>query len=186
MGTPLRVFSDFDGSLAEITARPQDAVPVAGAVSALEQLSLTCSVAIVSGRRVSFLEQLAFPRSVDLYGLYGIEARIAGVHEMRVEDPSKWSSVVVEAAETLAAAAPAGVLVEVKGLSLTIHFRAAPSAGGWVFDNASLTAARSGLDLRPARMSVELHPPVDIDKGTVVTEVSVGLGTSIYIGDDVG
>ena len=35
-------------------------------------------------------------------------------------------------------------------------------------------------------MSLELHPPVTVDKGTVVEERSDGLRSVAYIGDDVG
>ncbi len=186
MDTPLRVFSDFDGSLSEITSRPQDAVPILGAVSVIEKLAQTCSIAIVSGRRVDFLAQHFKQPSVDLYGLYGIEARLAGSYKMRVDDPEKWISLVAEAAAKLSRKAPAGVTVEVKGLSLTIHFRAAPEASEWVARNARETAAQFDLDRRPARMSIELHPRIALDKGTVVVEASPDPGRSIYIGDDLG
>jgi trehalose 6-phosphate phosphatase len=184
--TPLRVFSDFDGSLSEITSRPQDAVPIAGAVSVIEKLSQICSVAIVSGRRVAFLAQHFAQPSVDLYGLYGIEARLSGSYEMRVDEPEMWIALVAEAGATLSGKAPPGVAVEVKGLSLTIHFRAAPEASEWVATNARETAAQFGLDRRPARMSIELHPTIALDKGTVVVAASPGEGRSIYIGDDLG
>jgi trehalose 6-phosphate phosphatase len=35
-------------------------------------------------------------------------------------------------------------------------------------------------------MSVELHPPVEVDKGTVVEELVGGLPTACFLGDDVG
>ena len=47
-------------------------------------------------------------------------------------------------------------------------------------------AARTELHLRAAKKSLELHPPVSVDKGTIVEERSEGLGAVTYIGDDVG
>ena len=44
----------------------------------------------------------------------------------------------------------------------------------------------TGLLARPARMSVELHPPVAIDKGTVVQHWAAGAGTVLVAGDDHG
>ena len=35
-------------------------------------------------------------------------------------------------------------------------------------------------------MSVELHPPVDIDKGTVVADLAADADSALYAGDDVG
>jgi trehalose 6-phosphate phosphatase len=40
--------------------------------------------------------------------------------------------------------------------------------------------------VRPAKMSLELHPPVAVDKGTVVEELVGDLGLACYVGDDVG
>jgi trehalose 6-phosphate phosphatase len=44
---------------------------------------------------------------------------------------------------------------------------------------------RSGLVARPAKMSVELHPPIDADKGTALHEHADGLTAVCFIGDDV-
>jgi trehalose 6-phosphate phosphatase len=35
-------------------------------------------------------------------------------------------------------------------------------------------------------MSVELHPPVAVDKGTVVEELASGLAAVCFVGDDIG
>ena len=35
-------------------------------------------------------------------------------------------------------------------------------------------------------MSWELHPPIDVDKGTAVRAMADGLGAIAYAGDDVG
>ena len=58
----------------------------------------------------------------------------------------------------------------------------AEAADAW----AVAAAASSGLLLRPAKHSVELHPPVEADKGTVVDELVVGLTVAAYVGDDSG
>jgi trehalose 6-phosphate phosphatase len=47
-------------------------------------------------------------------------------------------------------------------------------------------AARSGLELRTAKMSIELHPPVATDKGAVVAGLAAGLANVCFLGDDVG
>ena len=51
---------------------------------------------------------------------------------------------------------------------------------------ADRQASRSGLELRSARMSVELHPPVGTDKGAVVHDLAAGLRHVCFLGDDVG
>jgi trehalose 6-phosphate phosphatase len=53
---------------------------------------------------------------------------------------------------------------------------------GW----ADAEAAGSGLDVRAAKASVELHPPVATDKGTVIEGLADGLRTACYLADDLG
>ena len=43
-----------------------------------------------------------------------------------------------------------------------------------------------GCSVRAAKLSLELHPPVAVDKGTVVEDRSEGLTAVAYVGDDVG
>ena len=46
--------------------------------------------------------------------------------------------------------------------------------------------AIDGLVVHPAKMSVELHPPVAVDKGTAVLALAAGLRAVCFLGDDVG
>ena len=52
-------------------------------------------------------------------------------------------------------------------------------------DNA-LEAERTGLVVRTAKASLELHPPVEADKGTVVEAAAAGMAAVCFLGDDVG
>jgi trehalose 6-phosphate phosphatase len=76
--------------------------------------------------------------------------------------------------------------VERKGLSLTLHFRLHPEEQGPVRAWADDEARRSGLDVRSAKQSVELHPPVHTDKGTVIEGLAGGLRAVCYLADDLG
>lgn len=58
----------------------------------------------------------------------------------------------------------------------------ADQAAAW----AAQAAARTGLELHPAKMAAELRPPVPVDKGTIVEELSDGRVAAAYAGDDVG
>jgi trehalose 6-phosphate phosphatase len=49
-----------------------------------------------------------------------------------------------------------------------------------------MQAGRSGLVVRPAKMSYELHPPIAADKGTALLDVVDDLKAVCFIGDDVG
>lgn len=183
--TTTALFFDFDGTLAPIVDDPATATAVDGALDLLEGLALRFRrVAVVSGRPRSFLVGRVGP-DVDLSGLYGLETRVGG--ELRDHpEAGRWRGVVAEIAAAGVDALPAGVLVEPKGLSLTVHYREAPDAEAAVLAWATSAAEASGLELRPAKRSVELHPPVEVDKGTTVLALSEGCRTVAYLGDDVG
>ena len=180
------VFTDFDGTLAPIVASPDAAVPLDGVVPALEELArLVGRVAVISGRPVEFLQRFFTAAPVRLSGLYGLQAVIDGERrdDPRAED---WRQAVDAVVVDAATSGPAGMHVESKGLSVTLHYREHPEAAEAVAVWAGAQAERSGLELRSARMSVELHPPVDTDKGAVVTQLAEGLDAVCFLGDDVG
>ncbi|CAN5537492.1 trehalose-phosphatase [soil metagenome] len=176
---------DFDGTLSPIVESPADARPVAGAVGLLEQLADRYrTVGAVSGRPVGFLAS-QLPSSLVLSGLYGLESMVDGTAEART-GVEHWRPIVADAVARAQAADVEGVVVEPKGFSVTIHFRTNPRSAAAVTRLAAEIAAATGLEARPAKMSIELHPPVESDKGLVVRELTDGARSVLYVGDDLG
>jgi len=179
------VLCDFDGTLADIVDDPAVARPVAGAPDVLARLAATYGrVGVLSGRPLDFLGPF-FPPEVFLAGLYGLEVRDGGVRRTH-PDAERWRSVIDDAAWSCERLGPAGMRVEHKGLSVTLHYRSAPELADAVGALAGAEAARTGLEARSARMSVELHPPVAADKGTALRGATAGMTTVFYVGDDLG
>jgi len=133
---------------------------------------------------VAYLSQFV-PTELEVHGLYGLESIVDGV---LVHHPGAlaWRSLIDEVAAEAEALGPAGVDIEHKGLSLTLHFRRRPDAADPAQVWAIAAAERSGLHLRPAKKSLELHPPLQVDKGTVVAARAAGMTAVAYVGDDVG
>ncbi|MFZ6004175.1 MAG: trehalose-phosphatase [Actinomycetota bacterium] len=179
------ILLDFDGTLSPIVVDPACAAPIEGAPEALQKLSSTYAVvAVVSGRPVSYLRS-HLQESLVLVGLYGIEEASGdsvGTHP----GAARWRSIVDDVAARAAEELPVGVGVEHKGLSLTLHVRAHPELAPVVEAWASQASSRSGLEVRRARMSTELHPPVATDKGTAVEALLGEVDVACFIGDDVG
>jgi trehalose 6-phosphate phosphatase len=176
---------DFDGTLSPIVDDPASARAADGAGDVLlalaERLGL---VAVMSGRPTGFLRTVV-PAGITLSGLYGLEVVRDGERTDH-PDTGPWRSVVAEVAAEGAARGPAGMDVESKGLSLTLHYRRHPDAADAVAAWARDQAARTGLEARPAKMSVELHPPIASDKGTALDALAGGFGAVGYLGDDRG
>jgi trehalose 6-phosphate phosphatase len=178
------VLTDYDGTLAPVVDDPAAAVALPGTVEALHALTARFAVvAVVSGRPASFLLARLGP-GLRLSGLYGLEEVADDGAVVAAAEAADWLPVV--AATTERASAALGGLVEPKGLSLTLHFRTAPEREVEVRTWAAAEAAASGLVVRPAKASVELHPPVAADKGSVVVAAAEGLEAACFLGDDVG
>lgn len=179
------VLVDFDGTLAPIVEVADQAVPLPGVGEVLAALQATYrTVAVVSGRPVAYLAR-HLPASLTLCGLYGLERSEGGVVHQHPA-AAGWPDVVDDAARRTAADGPEGVDIEHKGLSLTLHVRRRPDLAEAVAAWADQLAAQTGLVPRPAKMSVELHPPVEVDKGTVVEELAGSADAACFLGDDVG
>lgn len=179
------VLVDFDGTLSPIVDDPAEARPLPGINDALVELAEHYRlVAVLSGRPVSFLQPL-LPPEVTIAGLYGLEVAHQGE---RLDHPfaGAWREVIEDVARSSVSLGPQGMQVEPKGLSLTLHYRAHPELADAVQDWAATQAWRSGLVVRSARMSVELHPPIPTDKGTALESLAEGLAAVCYVGDDEG
>ncbi|HEY8060285.1 MAG TPA: trehalose-phosphatase [Acidimicrobiales bacterium] len=179
------VVLDYDGTLSPIVADAAAALPEQGVPELLARLRDRLGlVAVVSGRPIDFLAPL-LPPGLVLAGLYGLEL---AVDDQRLDHPQSgnWREVVDDVAGRAEVRGPAGVVVERKGLSLTLHYRTAPDQEAATAAYAAEEAHRSGLVARPARMSWELHPPIEVDKGTAVLDLADDFAAVVFAGDDVG
>jgi trehalose 6-phosphate phosphatase len=175
------VLVDYDGSLAPIVDDPEAAVPLPEARDALGRLAGTIGVVgVVSGRPVRFLhDALALPGIVYV-GQYGLE-RLDG--DEPVADPRvlPYLGRLEEAASDAEGRFP-DLIVERKGLAVTLHWRQQPAreteARAWATD----VAERLDLGVLWGRAAAELRAPVDVDKGSAVTTLARGCTA----GDDVG
>jgi trehalose 6-phosphate phosphatase len=180
-------FFDFDGTLAPIQDNPDTVQPVPGVMEALAALrERTAKVAIVSARPVEFLRsRFADLPQITLFGTYGLEVQRDG-------GPIETDKTALPYLDTMAALAaraeaelPAGVYVEAKRITVSLHYRTAPELRETVDRWGADRAAELGLRPQPGRMVFELKPPGRRDKGSVLLEETEGLACGWYFGDDV-
>ncbi|MEN3273521.1 MAG: trehalose 6-phosphate phosphatase [Actinomycetota bacterium] len=177
------VLTDFDGTLSPIVEDFTAATPLPGVRDVLESLAARYAiVGVISGRPLDYLVDHLGTR-LRLAGLYGLEGMVDGVR-VTAADAEMWRPKIDDAVD--AASARFGGLVEHKGLSATVHFRTRPELENEIRSWATTTSERTDLVLRNAKASVELHPPVAVDKGTVVGGLAAGLDAVCFLGDDVG
>lgn len=120
---PLLAF-DFDGTLAPIVARPDDAHIGEGMAAQLARLTQHLPLAIVTGRAVADVrKRLGFTphHVIGNHGAEdGLDTAAAAGHARKLD------ALRARLGAHPTALASAGVIVEDKGLSLALHYRLAP------------------------------------------------------------
>lgn len=184
------LFLDFDGTLTDIAPAPDLVEFDAEARRLVRTLEshFSGAVAIISGRNMSDIDRHLAPLEIPVAGLYGLTRRSA---DGRVTQRPADDAAIVEIAAVLEAFADRheGVLVERKGDSIALHYRARPDleADARLAAQASVRGQK-GLKLIEGKMVVEIAPAA-ADKGRAVREFLAEAPFAgrrpIYIGDDI-
>ena len=186
------IFLDFDGTLSEIVEIPSDARPLAEVKSLLSVLTKHFDlVAIVSGRSAFELQEW-LGDEVEIWGVHGAQRAIGGrvtYSDWALPHQELMSVVRTEAEEAVARAALPGVVIEDKGVTVGLHFRAARErdrARSELDRIADELARKHGLVRAGGRLTFELRPPVEFSKAAVVLEQARehNLKAALFIGDD--
>lgn len=181
------LFLDLDGTLAPIVARPEDVRSEPRRTFVLRRLAerLDRRVAIVSGRTIAEVAAITDNAVAAIAGVHGLERRnVVGDTSSTLPDPDL--AQVAAVFQALARAQPQ-LIVEEKGLSVALHYRALPSACEAVREAARRLEAATDLVLQEGDMVAELRTP-GADKGRAVeafmAEWPFQGATPIFVGDD--
>ena len=181
---PLLAF-DIDGTLAPIVERPDDARLPDDLQQGLAELAQRSTIAIITGRAVADARRMLAFEPRYLIGNHGAEGLPQSGEHSRdfVRIVRAWKEALGRDDEV----SRAGVVVEDKHLSLSLHFRTAP-------DHAAATAAIKrcvdSLIPRPrviaGKAVVNLLPASAPDKGDALRMLIAHTGCSnvLYVGDD--
>ena len=186
---PAGLLTDLDGTLAPIVADPAEARLAPGAAAALTQLAERLAVVgVITGRAAGDARRILGSDRLLVVGNHGLEWLEPGA---AVAAPPPGGEALAAAVESALGAVPqlAGVAVERKGLSATIHVRGAPDPSSALAAVAAALrdAAPEGLELRSGRMSLEVRPAGAGDKGSALRMVVErhALRGLLVLGDDV-
>jgi trehalose-phosphatase len=179
-GRKVVLFLDLDGTLAPIEARP-DLVEVPQATKALlEELSRLCPVAVVSGRGMDDLRDKVEVRSVYYVADHGFKVRGPLRHRVDLEMGKEYRLPLEQAATALRLHTQTieGVVIEEKGLSLSLHYRLVPESRHNAVLRAVADVAESFpvLRLTEGKLVYEFRPPSDWNKGKALLWIMEQLG----------
>jgi trehalose 6-phosphate phosphatase len=169
------LFLDFDGVLAPIVERPDDAEPPADTRRELERLAARYAlVAVVSGRAGDDIRRRVGVGGVTAVGSHGLELDPASEGwRDRIDafaDGADWPDT------------------ERKGLAVSFHYRTAEDerAALDALEDLAARARADGLVARFGRKVLEVLPPLEANKGTAVRRLlaDAGLRRALVAGDD--
>ena len=184
------LFLDVDGTLVEFSDDPAAVRVLPQVLEAIGAISdrLGGAVALVSGRPLAQLDALFAPLRLPAAGLHGHQFRSDAQDAADLpDDTSAFLHELHREATHLAAAHP-GVLVEDKGVSLALHWRAAPHAAEAVSGFArQRIGALPGYRLQPGDHVVEFVPEGS-DKGRALERMMARAPFAgrvpVFVGDD--
>ncbi len=169
------LFLDFDGVLAPIVDRPDDAqAPEETRLELARLVSKYALVAVVSGRSGDDVRRRLGVDGVVVVGSHGLEL-----------DPAAetWRERIDAFAETVD-----WPDVERKTLTVVFHYRTAPDEGvaRTALEDIARRARDAGLRASFGRKVLEVLPPLDANKGTAVRRLldDADLHRALVAGDD--
>ncbi|HVE09830.1 MAG TPA: trehalose-phosphatase [Paraburkholderia sp.] len=183
-------FFDFDGTLVELAPTPDGVRVEPDMLALLAQLrTLTHgAVAIVSGRGIGSIDTFLGMPDLPVAGLHGAERRDANGDTQRIgfndERLLRMEQVLAEVVNT-----HPGMLLEIKGASLALHYRNAPDreAAARTATERLVAEYPDAYVLQPGKMVYEIKPK-DVDKGRALRafldELPFAGRKPVFAGDD--
>jgi trehalose-phosphatase len=194
------LLSDYDGTLTPIVSRPEDAVlpnEVREYLSIIVQ-KLNFSAGIISGRQLSELKQLIGISGIYFAGNHGLEIEgpeLTYIDPIAQETRTVLSAVINQLNEKLATTR--GVIVEDKGLSMSLHYRLVNENKAkqveQVFNQITDPLVKvNSIKITSGKKVWEVRPPVNWHKGKAVELITRKIAALnnqqpdvvIYLGDD--
>ncbi len=190
----LLVALDFDGTLAPIVDRPEDARSTARARDAIERMSEheDTRVALVSGRALDSLKEVASPPVAALLsGSHGVELQLDSGGDVTIdlrEGELTRLEHLIEIVEQAASAAD-GAWVERKPAGIALHTRKLGAGAGAALQRSAREMVEQelpGLATRSGKNVLEFAVRAS-DKGEALVRLRqhAGADAVIYVGDDI-
>jgi trehalose 6-phosphate phosphatase len=198
-GTQVILLLDYDGTLAPIRDTPGKALLPYATKKVLTRLKASgcCKIAIISGRALRDVKKMVDIQDITYVGNHGLQ--IEGP-KIKFESPLPYGYAKLLGALkdelTRKLSCVKGVVIEDKGLSLSVHYRLVAKGDialvKTIFHETIIVALVSNkIKIRPGKKVHEIRPPVSWDKGKSVLWLLARYKfmhnndvTAVYMGDD--
>ena len=187
---PFGLITDVDGTISKTAPTPQQARVSPLCQHYLLKLSSHLAlVAAISGRPASQAKEMVGIDSMVYIGNHGLERWRGGKTEFpdSTHDYSRVIKPVIKELTSLLSSE--GISIEDKGVTATIHYRLSPEpqlAERKILNALNASTWAKSLRVIRGKMSFNLLPPIEANKGTAVMDLirEYNLQGGIYLGDD--
>jgi trehalose-phosphatase len=192
--------SDYDGTLTPIIRHPSEALLSPGVREKLVSLSQKpgYTVGVISGRSMPDLKSLVAIEGIYYAGNHGIEIEGPGL-SFTTPEAQATRETIVDLRRKLAAALEGvdGLIVEDKGLGITVHYRQVNKdkveAVTDTFEQITAPLVEEDrVRVSSGKKVLEVRPPIDWHKGKAVETIAgvirdtlkIEPALTVYLGDD--
>ena len=183
-------FFDIDGTLVDIAATPREVRLERELLELIRQLhdATGGALALISGRSIVDIDSILHGARLPAAGQHGVERRDSNDRISRHRFPAEKLAPVRARLHEVVARHPR-LLLEDKGLSLALHYRASPALGSFAHRLIRTMQAELGPDytIQTGKRIVEIKPSGK-DKGQAVREFMAErpfIGrVPVFVGDD--
>ena len=180
---PLLAF-DFDGTLAPIEARPEDARVSQAVALRLGRLAAILPLAIISGRRVEDVQTRLSFNPHHIIGNHGAENSFA---LGQVDRSSMFDGLRERLRDYAAELGVIGVMVEDKGQSFALHYRLAHDPDqAFELITKLLAGLGPGFNVFGGKMVTNVVAAASPDKADALVRLmeKSGVDSAVFVGDD--
>jgi trehalose 6-phosphate phosphatase len=192
----IAVFVDYDGTLTNIVARPEDARLPASMRRTLKDLARYCTVAVISGRDLKDVQHLVSLTNIFYAGSHGFEISGPKGQHLQQQKGTEFLPVLDQAEKSLRQRLKnkiRGIQVERKKFAIAVHYRRAPEREVPEIEKAvdQVQDQNRGLRKTTGKKIFELQPDIDWNKGKALLWLLEQLDMDrpgvlpFYLGDDV-
>ncbi|MFC1897548.1 trehalose-phosphatase [Chloroflexota bacterium] len=188
--SPFGFITDVDGTISKTAPTPQQAkvTPLCR-----QYLSVLCNqlalVAAISGRSAANIKSMLKINGMVYIGNHGLERWSKGHSEFTKDAQDYPKRIEAAIKELTPLLSMNGIIIENKGVTASIHYRLShdpQSAEQHILAMIANSPHAKGLRTIQDRMTIDLVPPVKMNKGTATLELiqEYNLRGGIYLGDD--
>ena len=200
-GKSTYLFLDYDGTLAPIVDKPEEAFLPKETRELIINLAKNsnCKIAIISGRAINDVKERVGIKNIIYAGNHGLEIEGPKI-KFKARVHPKFLTILNSIKEELTKKLSGieGAFVEDKGLTLSLHYRLVDKKNisdvKTIFRETVIThSVGDRIRVKSGKMIFEVRPPIDWDKGKVVLwllsrQQFINKNKKvlpIYIGDDI-